>query len=76
MQFEFKDRNPQRSIGPQANSDNYFIGKPCRACGNTTRLKSNKACVPCKSEQARKYYKKNRTKILMNFKRMKEDNNV
>jgi hypothetical protein len=76
MQFEFDNRNPQRSIGPQANPDNYFTGKPCRTCGCTIRLKSNNACVPCKGEQARQYYQKNRTKILMGFKAKEEDNNV
>ena len=70
------NRLPQRSIGPQRNYDNYFTGNPCKACGCTTRLKSTKACVSCKSEQARKYYQKNRTKILMGFKAKEEDNNV
>jgi hypothetical protein len=39
---------------PQLKPDShYYIGKPCRCCGNTLRYLSNKSCVTCGKGRSR-----------------------
>jgi hypothetical protein len=45
-------------------SPKYFEGKPCKKCGSTKRYASNKHCVDCAFNQARKWQQENSEKVL------------
>src|SRR5690349_242408 len=51
-----------------------YIGTPCKKCGSCERRVSNKKCEPCRVEGDRRYYEKNRDKVLEDKRRYYEKN--
>jgi hypothetical protein len=65
--------------------NNKFQGNPCKKCGNTERYIKKRSCVKCtkaynkrrkgtRKDETRKYYLKNREKILLTAKVWGENN--